>query len=162
MLGKIKIMNTARPVFITAFLLCISYMVAAQQYKQQIGVRLGSTEQAIASGFTYRYFMNEKSAVEAIANLGGTSFALGALYQRFAPISGVENLQWFYGAGAYVGFRGFDNFGLMGIAGLDYQFTELPINLSLDWKPELNLIEGVAFRASAVAVSVRFAFGKVK
>ena len=155
-------MNPTRPLFITAVLLSISLFASAQQYKHQIGVRLGSTEQAIASGFTYRYFINEKSAVEGIANLGGESFALGALYQRFAPISGVENLQWFYGAGAYVGFRGVDNFGLMGTAGLDYQFTELPINLSLDWKPELNLIESVAFRASAVAVSVRFAFGKTK
>lgn len=132
----------------------------AQTYKHQIGVRLGSSEQAISSGFSYRYLFNNNKAVEGIVNLRNDAIALGALYEIFNPIASVEHLQWYYGAGAYVGFQGFDNFGVMGIAGLDYQFTEVPVNLSIDWKPELNLIEGVNFRASTVAVSIRFALGK--
>jgi hypothetical protein len=129
------------------------------QYRHQAGVRLGSADQVVSTGFTYRYHFNNGKAVEAILNLRDP-IALGALYEVFKPINAVPNLQWFYGGGAYVGFRGFDNFGITGIAGVDYQFSEVPINLTLDWKPELNLIEGVRFRASTVAVSVRFSFLK--
>jgi hypothetical protein len=145
--------------FITGCFLLASQHTHAQT-KHQAGVRLGSIEQALSTGFTYRYFLNEKSAVEGILNLRSEAIALGALYERFVPIQGVEGLQWFYGAGAYVGFQAFENFGITGIAGMDYTFKEVPVNLSVDWKPELNLIEYVGFRASTVAVSVRFVFGK--
>lgn len=155
-------MTITRSRSIFFLLLVLSFTTNAQTYKHELGIRLGSREQAIATGFSYRYFANEKTAIEGLINLGNDAPAIGAIYERFAPIKGVEHLQWFYGAGAYVGFNSFDNFGLMGIAGLDFQFTEVPINLSIDWKPELNLIEGVAFRASTVAVSVRFCFGKPK
>jgi hypothetical protein len=140
-------------------LLLVIGLSASAQYRHQAGVRLGSADQVVSTGFTYRYHFNNGKAVEAILNLRDP-IALGALYEVFKPINAVPNLQWFYGGGAYVGFSGFDNFGITGIAGVDYQFNEVPINLTIDWKPELNLIEGVQFRASTVAVSVRFSFLK--
>ncbi len=130
------------------------------QVKHEAGVRLGSIDQALSTGFTYRYFLNEQSAIEGILNLRSNAIGVGALYERFNPIQAVEGLQWFYGAGAYVGFEGNNNLGVTGIAGMDYTFKEVPVNLSVDWKPELNIINNVAFRASTVAVSVRFVFGK--
>lgn len=146
-------------IVVTGTLLLLSFDTQAQ-YKHQAGVRLGSIDQALSSGFTYRYFLNEKSAIEGIINLKSEAIGLGALYERFNPINTVQGLQWFYGAGAYVAFQGNNNFGATGIVGVDYTFTEVPVNLSIDWKPELNFIDNVAFRASTVAVSVRFAFGK--
>lgn len=139
----------------------IAGFAANAQVRHQAGVRLGSYDQVVATGFTYRYHFNENKAVEGILNLR-ENIAIGALYEVFNPISAVPNLQWFYGGGAYVGFSGFDNFGIAGIAGVDYQFTGVPVNLSIDWKPELNFIEAVRFRASTVAVSVRFAFPSKK
>ena len=103
----------------------------AQTYKHQIGVRLGSSEQAISTGFSYRYLFNTNKAVEGIVNFRNDAIAIGALYEIFQLIISVEHLQWYYGAGAYVGFQGFENFGVMGIAGLDYQFTDVPVNLSI-------------------------------
>jgi hypothetical protein len=146
-------------IFISFVLIAIFVNSASAQYRHQAGVRLGSADQVVSTGFTYRYHFNNGKAVEAILNLRDP-IALGALFEVFKPINAVPNLHWFYGGGAYVGFKGFDNFGIAGIAGLDYQFSEVPINLSIDWKPELNLIEGVQFRASTVAVSVRFSFIK--
>lgn len=145
--------------FITGSLLIISLHTQAQT-QHQAGVRLGSIDQALSTGFTYRYFLNEKIAVEGILNLRSNAIGMGALYERFNSIHAVEGLQWFYGAGAYVGFQGNNNLGITGIAGMDYTFKEVPVNLSVDWKPELNIIDNVAFRASTVAVSVRFVFGK--
>ena len=140
-------------------LLAASSTVSFAQYRHQAGVRLGSNDQVVSTGFTYRYHFNNNKAVEAILNLR-EPIALGALYEIFKPITAVENLSWFYGGGAYVGFKGIDNLGITGIAGLDYQFTEVPINLTIDWKPELTVTQSVRFRASTVAVSVRFAFLK--
>ena len=140
------------------FLVLMTFNLSAQ-YRHQAGVRLGSADQVVSTGFTYRYHFNNNKAIEGIVNLRDP-ISLGVLYEIFNPINSVENLSWYYGGGAFVGFTGFDNFGIAGIAGIDYQFTEVPINLSIDWKPELTLIESVRFRASTVAVSVRFSFLK--
>lgn len=145
---------------LVSFVLLLTVVTSSYaQYRHQAGVRLGSADQVVSTGFTYRYHFNNGKAVEAILNLRDP-ISLGALYEVFKPINAVPNLQWFYGGGAYIGFKGADNLGIAGIAGLDYQFNEVPINLSIDWKPELNFIQSVRFRASTVAVSVRFSFLK--
>lgn len=132
---------------------------ASAQYRHQIGVRLGSADQINSTGISYRYFMSEGKAVEGILNLK-SPYSVAALYEFFKPIATVNNLKWYYGAGVYAGFQGDENLGITGIAGLDYQFTEVPVNLSIDWKPELSVVQAVKFRAATVGVSVRFAFGK--
>lgn len=155
-------MNRISLFSILLFLVCIHQNSTAQEFKHQAGIRLGSFDQVISTGFTYRYRMDEMQAVEAILNLNDR-IAFGAMYERFQPLQSVPNLQWFYGGGGYVGFNSFENMGLMGVIGLDYQFPgSVPVNLSADWKPELNLIEYVGFRASTVAVSIRFSFGGKK
>jgi hypothetical protein len=83
--------------------------------------------------------------------------AIGALIEKHKPI-GPLGLSWYWGAGAYVGFGGGRNFGAQGIVGLDFLFPALPVNLSVDWKPELNFIEQFSFEPSAVGLSARFAF----
>ncbi len=145
--------------FITILSVFIFCSKADAQYTHKLGVRLGSADQVVSTGFTYRYHFNNNKAIEGILNLRDPLSA-AVLYEIFQPIPAVENLSWFYGGGAFVGFRGFDNLGITGIAGVDYQFKEVPINLSIDWKPELTLIESVRFRAATVAVSVRFSFLK--
>ena len=90
-------------------------------------------------------------------------------FEVYQPLS-AKGLSWFYGAGAYVGFEsdsdkngeggGRTFAGPTGIIGLDYKFSNAPINLSLDWKPELNIIPAINFVPDAFALSVRFAFGK--
>lgn len=128
----------------------------AQDYKHQLGVRLGSIDQVVSTGFSYRYHFNENKAVEGIFNLN-KPVSVGVLYEVFKPTSITPGLSWFYGAGGFAGFNGADNLGAMGIVGFDYQFAgDLPVNLSIDWKPELTVISDVRFRASTVGVSIRF------
>jgi hypothetical protein len=61
-----------------------------------------------------------------------------------------------YGGGAYVGFSGVRNVGAQGILGLDYKFATIPLNLSVDWKPELNFVQDFSFEPAAVGLSARF------
>lgn len=127
-------------------------------YKNALGVRLGSSVPTVKSGITYKHFLANNNAIEGILSFGdGTSIC--ALYEIHKPINTVKNLQWFIGAGGYVGFNNSSsNLGAAGIAGLDYQFATIPLNISLDWKPELNIISKVGFEASGVGFSARFTF----
>ncbi len=139
----------------------ITLTVKAQNensYKNAIGVRLGSQIPAVTSGVTYKRFLNNSKAIEGILSFGD-GFTICGLYQIHKPISAVENLQWFYGAGAYAGINNnFRDFGIAGIVGLNYKFVNIPLNITLDWKPELNLIEYVGFEASGLGISARFTF----
>ena len=86
----------------------------------------------------------------------GSRFGIGGLLEIHRPMN-VEGLRWFYGAGAYLGFQSGDTYlGPTGILGLDYKFANVPINLSLEWKPELDIIPDINFVPDAFAFSVRF------
>lgn len=130
----------------------------AQEYKTAVGIRLGPNSAAISPGFTIKHFLNETNAVEGIVGISN-GIGLCALYEWHHPIEAVDHLHWFVGAGGYAAFRYSSSFiGAAGIAGLDYKFDQIPLNISIDWKPELNIITNVAFEGSAVGVSARFTF----
>ena len=136
----------------------ISFSATAQSYKKAIGIRLGPNSAAITAGFTGKYFLNEKAAVEGIIGINN-GLGICGLYELHFPIDAVNNLSWFAGAGVYVAFRSSTtSVGGAGIIGLDYKFDELPLNISLDWKPELNIISKVAFESSGIGLSARFTF----
>ncbi len=136
-------------------------VVNAQSYTTAVGVRLTSNSSAITSGFTIKHFINEETALEGIVGVNN-GLGICGLYEKHFNIEAVNNLQWFAGFGGYVAFnRGAasnTNLGGAGIIGLDYKFEEIPLNISLDWKPELNIISKVAFEASGVGLSARFTF----
>lgn len=124
-----------------------------------IGIRLGPTSPAIQNGISYRHFLNESTGIEGILSLSN-GFGVCGLYEVFKPLP-VENVQWFIGAGGYVAFVNSTNyFGGAGIIGVDYTFPSIPLNISLDWKPELNLAPRLFFEGSGVGFSARYAFGK--
>ncbi|MEP7108930.1 MAG: hypothetical protein ABI760_13135 [Ferruginibacter sp.] len=135
-----------------------SFSIKAQEYKTAVGIRLGPNSPAISPGFTIKHFLDEQHAVEGIVAVNsGIGFC--ALYEWHFPVTSVEHLHWFAGAGAYAAYRSNTSFiGGAGIVGVDYKFPDIPLNISIDWKPELNIIESVGFEASGVGFSARFTF----
>jgi len=137
----------------------------AQDYKTALGLRLSSNGPAINNSVSFKHFMNPKLAIEGLFTFDKTA-AIGALFEVHNPMPSTEGLKWFYGTGAYLGFDSDKTntdralMGAQGIIGLDYKFANLPINLSLDWKPELNIIDNINFEPAAVGFSIRFTFGK--
>lgn len=124
--------------------------------KHQLGIRISSQDAVVNHSISYKYFFSNSIAGEALFSFSDPA-AIGVLVEKhnyFGP-SGVS---WFWGAGPYLGFGGGRRFGVQGITGLDLQFQTLPINLSLDWKPELNITKQFSFEPAAFAVSGRFAF----
>lgn len=141
--------------------------VSAQSYKTGLGVRLSSSQAMVNNSITIKHFFNERSAIEGLLSFGDP-LAIGALYEVHRPFS-TEGLQWFYGGGGYLGFvKSWNpnkqknetdaNIGAMGVVGLDYKFMNIPLNLSLDWKPELNLVSDIYFEPAAIGFSARFTF----
>ena len=151
--------------FLIACMLLSASQLRAQDYKTALGIRLSSQGPAINNSVSFKYFMNPKLAIEGLFTFDRKA-AIGALFEVHNPMPSTEGLQWFYGAGAYLGFDSDKThtdralMGGQGIIGLDYKFANLPLNLSLDWKPELNIIDNINFEPAAVGFSIRFTFGK--
>ena len=147
-----------KTILIVAFLLAMITFSKAQNYKTAVGVRLGPNTAAVTGGFTVKHFINENTALEGITGVNN-GLGICGLYEKHFNIEAVNNLQWFVGFGGYVAFNNNNTLiGGAGIVGLDYKFEEIPLNISLDWKPELNIISTVNFQLSGVGLSARFTF----
>lgn len=84
-------------------------------------------------------------------------------------------MYWYVGGGAHIGFfddryhvgwgtstgRTYTVIGVDGIIGLEYVFADIPINISADWKPAINLVghnNNSYFWGDNGALSVRYIF----
>ncbi|MBC7850132.1 MAG: hypothetical protein H7Y31_10370 [Chitinophagaceae bacterium] len=135
----------------------VSSTISAQNYRFAAGVRLSSASPTISNSVTAKYFITETSAIEGLVSFG-SRFGIAALLELHRPFN-QSGLGWFYGGGVYAGFEdGTSYVGPTGIVGLDYKFPGIPLNLSLDWKPELDIVPGIKFVPDALALSARFAF----
>lgn len=143
--------------------------LSAQDYKTALGVRLSSSNAMQNNSISIKQFINSTTAIEGLFTFGDP-LALGALIEFHKPLS-AAGLTYFYGAGGYIAFLKTvnintqktstdPNFGAQGIIGLDYKFTNIPLNISLDWKPELNIVSDINFEPAAIGFSARFTFGK--
>ncbi len=135
-----------------------------QTYKNAIGGRFGT-----ANGVTFKTFIGDTQAIDLILNFRSnsnrSSAYLTGLYEVHNPLGDVPGLQWYYGAGATIGstkYKPTDDRDLYlaadGVIGLDYVFSDVPINLSLDWKPALELTPNTGLNAEGVGLSIRFRF----
>ena len=147
----------------------ISNRVSAQEYKTALGVRLSSSAAAVNNSISIKHFINEKAAIEGLFSFGDP-LAFGALLELHKPFPS-SGLKYYYGGGAYLSFiKTFNpnkqinetnaSFGAQGVIGLDYKFNNVPLNISLDWKPELNLVSDINFEPAAIGFTVRFTFEK--
>jgi hypothetical protein len=128
-------------------------------YKMAVGIRFSTASPTLNNSISFKYFIDQTNAIEGLASFG-SRFGLGGLYERHQLIGATPAFTWFYGGGAYVGFEsGQTWFGPTGVIGLDYKFPNAPVNLSLDWKPELDLIPSINFVPDAFGLTARFTFG---
>jgi hypothetical protein len=133
--------------------------LSAQDYKVAVGIRFSTADPTISNAVSIKYFMDETNALEGLVSFGNR-FGLGGLYERHQLIGGIPAFTWFWGLGGYVGWQNSQTFlGPMGAIGLDYKFQNAPVNLSIDWKPELDFIPNINFVPDAFGVTVRYTFG---
>lgn len=129
--------------------------LSAQPYEHAGGVRAG-----YSSGLTYKGFFRYKmTAVEADLLYNRHGFNLTGLYEYH--MEPFRNDRWivYVGGGAFGGdWEGAFSLGLTAIGGIEYIIRDLPINLSLDWKPMLNLIQVMEADFLDFGLSIRYRF----
>jgi hypothetical protein len=143
----------------------ITSLSSAQDYKNAAGIRLGTS-----IGGTIKHFVGERSAFEGLLTTRWQGLEITGLYEIHNNAFDVSRLNWFFGFGGHLGFYNGDHttwgeegtnyiiVGIDGIIGMDYSFEDVPINLSLDWKPMFNLTGYTGFWGDALALSVRYTF----
>ncbi|MCL6523135.1 MAG: hypothetical protein K6T34_00610 [Thermoflavifilum sp.] len=145
-----------------------SFRASAQSYQTALGVRLGDP-----SGVTLQHYIGGNSALEGILGIGPNWFTLTGLYELHQPFSDPNGLGWYVGGGAHIGGLngGYDYnnkhynsgafiLGVDGILGIDYTIPSAPLNLSLDWKPAINLSPFAGFFGGEFGLSVRYTFNR--
>jgi len=130
-------------------LIIIAVLLASSCRGQEIstGFRLG-----YGGGLSLLWQPGESISIEGIVTpRWGGVIATGLLYKTVSMAN--PKWKWYYGAGIHVGYHHRDNFvgeGFSGadpyinqgfdlIVGIRYEFPEMPINVSLDFKPSVEL-----------------------
>lgn len=145
-----------RLLFILLTTVFLSSQLSAQSYKFGGGLRLSNASPTISNSVSAKYFIKQQDALEALVSFGNR-FGIGLLYEKHQPFTSESGLRWFYGFGGYVGFQGGDVYlGPAGVLGFDYKFKDVPLNLSLDWKPELDIIPKVNLVPDAFGLTARY------
>lgn len=148
--------------------LMISSDVLSQDFDSAVGLRLG-----YPTSVTYKKFINETAAIEGYVGFrsfaGASYLSVNGAFQLHKDIADVDQLQWYYGAGAGVVLWNVDfgnnstSVGIQGYLGLSYTFDGTPINVSADWIPTffLNGLTGYGdgLNTGYGTIAVRYVLG---
>lgn len=127
------------------------------------------------SGLTIKHFTSSSTALEGILGFGPDAFSLTLLRERYANAFNERGLNWYYGIGGhlavqtdwvyYDGIRGYRRekgdvgIGIDGIFGIEYKINEVPIALSLDFKPFVEVTtNGDVYPALDPGLGIKFTF----
>lgn len=150
------------------FFILISCNLFSQDYKAAVGLRAGYN-----NGVTGKYFIQRDVAIEGLIALRWSGVNITGLYEKHKFSAFKERrLNWFYGFGAHIGFWGTSStnpwfndddgshvvIGVDGIVGLEYNIKEIPFNISIDWKPAVNIIGKSNMWFDNAAISFRYYF----
>ena len=151
---------------IIAIVAVFAMSAAASAQFSGVGVRLGGGQ---GYGAELSTMWNVGNRVEIDLGWGNgdnhTDFTLTGIYQWQGELG--SGFGWFAGVGARVAYwqwsagHASDSdiaLGLAGQAGLEYQFSAIPIQLSLDIRPCFYLIPETNFHWGDIALGIRYMF----
>ncbi|MCG8578882.1 MAG: porin family protein [Bacteroidales bacterium] len=157
--------------FVTLFI-CLLSMAAFGQVKNQhaIGGRLGAGN-TFGSQVSYQYGLSNYNRIEVDlgfnSNSDGNGFILSGVYQWVWAIESGFN--WYAGPAASLGSWSYKNsyngngdsgayLGIGGQIGAEYNFEEVPINLSLDTMPQIGFGPTDENFTMGLSIGVRYTF----
>jgi hypothetical protein len=150
------------------------YSAAAQDYDYNLGIgaRVG-----LAYGINVKYFLRlhptrqPRSALEGIFTTRFNGANASVLFEYHNGIFDTEGLNMYIGGGAHLAVwnsdkvywetdrKGFNPYaGLDGIIGIEYVIADIPVAVSLDWKPAVNFISDLNLMIDDIGLSVRYLF----
>lgn len=126
-----------KKIVLSLFLLISSSSLFAQEVGLRSGLSLGNYV-----GFDAIVSVGNYSRIHTNVSFGSSLGLEAILDFVYQPLLGDENLYWYAGVGASTLLG--DPFGLGANAelGLQYNFDDVPISLSMDWRPVFWLVRG--------------------
>jgi len=126
----------------------------AQDYNTAVGLRTG-----YGYGITLKQMLGGNAAVEGILNSVSNTLAATVLYEvHVRNLLDINRLSGYYGAGGTLALGGNNALGANGVLGLEYNFAEFPLNVTLDWIPTFYLLNSDGFKADHGGVGLRYYF----
>lgn len=152
---------------IIAIVAVFAMSTAANAQLSGIGVRLGGGQGFGAELSTMWNFGNRTEIDLGWGSYNHhTHFTLTGIYQWQGEIG--SGFGWFAGVGARVAYWNWENgygeddsniaLALAGQAGIEYQFSAIPIQLSLDIRPAFYLLPSTDFQWGDIAFGIRYMF----
>ncbi|MFC2087429.1 hypothetical protein ACFLSA_04645 [Bacteroidota bacterium] len=157
------------------FISTISFKTYTQEYSEAFGIRGGLT-----SGLTYKKFLNEEVAMEAILSFRERGMQMTVVRQlhEITLIEFTDKLFFMKGYGGHLGytfsdkyrffFREFNYphkrfspvFGMDAYLGMEYRMESFPLALGIDYKPyfEISITHPFQFRIWDIALFIRYSF----
>ena len=148
--------------------------VGAQDYDYDVGIgaRIG-----LAYGVNVKYFfrqhptLKQHNALEGIFTTRFNGANAAVLYEYHNGIFDTEGLSLYIGGGAHIAAwnsekvywetdrSGFNAYlGLDAIIGIEYVLADIPLAVSLDWKPAVNFISDLNLMIDDIGLSFRYLF----
>ena len=131
-------------------------------YRTGLGIKFGSWAYDGGAALEIKHFIKPNAALEGLLSFGTHWFSFTGLYEFHGNISGAPGLKWYAGPGAHVGlwnnYKKNDGafFGVDGVLGLDYKFNKVPISISADVQPAIDIPNGGFWVGGGLGV--RFTF----
>jgi hypothetical protein len=151
----------------------------SQIYEKQVGLRLGVT-----SGISGKVIKNDRTAIEGLFGFRDGGLQLAVLLESYHPIIKTNTTHWmmYFGGGGHIGYvdgynrvRRWSNtsgyyyeeqriagpvIGIDGVIGTDYTFNKVPITLTLEFKPFLELQDFRKFKVNFwdVGFGIKYSF----
>ncbi|MDZ7822525.1 MAG: hypothetical protein U5N26_12370 [Candidatus Marinimicrobia bacterium] len=141
--------------------LVLTVSLASASGNFALGIRGGNF-----SGISLRS-LNNGRGTEFLLTAGTSGFKIAGLYESHYAVDNAQGLTWFCGFGLHTGLSGTNfetstvSFGVDAIIGIEYSFEpaiNLPVSISLDYKPAFDIIGGWGTNWAGVAGTIRYIF----
>lgn len=147
-------------ILFSLFVLGIQFAIAQNKtatgtdYKTAIGVKIWD-----GAGLSLKTFISEKTALEFVGFFNRNGTRITGLYEIHGLLNTEGNLRWYAGFGAHASlYKLAKGGGIDGVAGLDFKFNNLPLNIALDWQPSFEFGVGTlnGFQGNWGGLAVRY------
>lgn len=151
-----------------ALFLGIGSLCAQRDYEGAVGVRIGTP-----FGASGKYFLTQDVALEGFFGSRRSGYEFGMLGLWHHDFGWKREYNWYYGGGTHLGFSEYSNseegrqrsevtFGFAAALGVEYTMREIPLNIAVDWKPEMNFAGVTGLHLLSGGVSVRYTFDRFR
>lgn len=150
--------------FVLAFFFIFTSVGSFAQYKSAVGARFDGTP-----SLSVKFNKNSKLAFEGLLAGFGSGLKGTGLVEIHQPAFNSSSWRTYVGFGGHLGavtpyvIRRNDivdpkvQIGVDGILGIEHTFSEIPLNFSLDWKPEFNFTYRTGLYLPSFGLGLRYA-----